>query len=130
MSTRPTTKNSGKLAKGISFVIPAFNEVESIGHLIKEIQSVCLINEYLYEIIIVCDGSADSTWSEINRYSRHDIRIKGIKMARQFGKACALNAGFHTVHATKKVPIRVIGFGDMPFARNDRIIWAGLRCRI
>ncbi len=97
MSTRLTAKNLGKLANGISFVIPAFNEVESIGHLIKEIQSVCLINEYLYEIIIVCDGSTVGTWSEINRYARHDIRIKGIKMARQFGKACALNAGFYAV---------------------------------
>jgi len=98
MSIKPPLKHKGKPFGGLSFVIPAFNEQESIAQLIKEIQSVCLINDFRYEIIIVCDGSTDGTWTEINRFAKHDRRIKGIKMARQFGKACALNAGFHAVN--------------------------------
>lgn len=84
------------LAKRISIVIPAYNEVESIGELVREIQAVCQIHEYRYEIIVVSDGSTDGTWEVILGLSAADPRVQGIKFARKFGKACALNAGFQT----------------------------------
>ena len=93
-----TKKNQSSAAgKEISVVIPVFNEAESIGGLIREIQTVCKTYDLKCEVVVVNDGSTDGTWEVISRMAAVDTRIKGIRMARRFGKACALNAGFQVV---------------------------------
>ena len=83
-----------KIPQRLSVVIPVFNEVNSIAQLAGEIQSVCDAKSYVYEIIFVCDGSTDGSWELIMDLAEDDNRIIGINLARRFGKACALNAGF------------------------------------
>ncbi len=75
----------------ISIVIPAFDEEESIPELVREI-SECM-GDTLYEVIIVDDGSADTTWEKICQLSA-DYPITGLRFSSNRGKAAALAAGF------------------------------------
>ena len=78
----------------LSTVIPVFNERESLAALHAELDSVAGEHGYDLEIIFVDDGSTDGSWTEIERLSSHDSRVRGIRFRRNFGKAAALNAGF------------------------------------
>ncbi len=78
----------------ISIVIPAFNESESLGLLLGELNVVATEASLDLEIIVVDDGSSDSTWKTITEFAAQDTRIRGIRFRRNFGKAAALDAGF------------------------------------
>jgi glycosyltransferase involved in cell wall biosynthesis len=78
----------------ISIVIPLFNEEESLPELTAWIRQVCESNRYSFEVILVDDGSTDSSWNVIEQLSEKDNRIKGIKFQRNYGKSGALNEGF------------------------------------
>ena len=45
----------------ISIIIPVFNESESIGYLLDEVLNVMCSNKLNFEIVVVNDGSQDST---------------------------------------------------------------------
>ena len=77
----------------ISFVIPVFNEEESLETLHKEICDVCERNEYQFEIIFVNDGSSDESWPIMRRLADSDSRVIALKFRRNFGKAAAIRAG-------------------------------------
>lgn len=47
--------------KHISIVIPAYNEEGSISHTIEQIDRVMKSRDYVYEVIVVDDGSTDGT---------------------------------------------------------------------
>ena len=78
----------------LSMVIPVYNEEESLAKLHEEIDQVASENNYEIEIIFVDDGSRDGSWSEIEKLSAADPRVKGLRFRRNFGKAAALSAGF------------------------------------
>ena len=79
---------------GLSFVIPAMNERESLAELHQRIAEVCDRFNWLMELIFIDDGSTDGTWDEMVRLSRSDPRVIAIRFRRNFGKAAALAAGF------------------------------------
>lgn len=87
-----------KADRGISIVVPVFNEIDSITTLAKEIQLVCEAERLRFELIFVSDGSTDGTWEVIKALAAGDPRIQGVNLARRFGKACALNAGFQAAN--------------------------------
>ena len=78
----------------ISVVIPLFNEEESIKELSTWIVEVMKKNKFSYEIILIDDGSDDTSWKEIERLNSKNSNIKGIKFRRNYGKSAALNIGF------------------------------------
>lgn len=49
---------------------------------------------FSYEVIIIDDGSSDSTWQKIVAEHERDKRFKGIRFNRNFGKSAALHTGF------------------------------------
>jgi glycosyltransferase involved in cell wall biosynthesis len=79
----------------ISIVVPVFNESGIIQELIKRIKLNVVRISKDYEIIIVDDGSLDSTWDEILNESKQEVRVKGIKLSRNFGHHNALTAGIN-----------------------------------
>ncbi|MEX1239118.1 MAG: glycosyltransferase family 2 protein [Cyclobacteriaceae bacterium] len=81
----------------ISIVIPAQDEEESIPELCQWIDRVMQSHGLSYEVIIVDDGSTDSTWQKILQVSEGDSRFKGIRLNRNFGKSAALQTGFRAV---------------------------------
>ena len=60
---------TNNLEKGLSIVIPVFNEEKNIGFTIKNIQDVMRRSGILYEVILVDDGSQDNTKDEIKKYT-------------------------------------------------------------
>jgi glycosyltransferase involved in cell wall biosynthesis len=78
----------------ISVIIPAKDEEESIPELCSWISRVMKEHGFSYEVIIIDDGSTDSTWQQIIRMNEQDDRFKGIRFNRNFGKSAALQTGF------------------------------------
>lgn len=80
--------------KDISIIIPLFNEAESLPELVEWIRSVMEKEQLEYEVIMVDDGSTDSSWAVISGLAANDSRIRGISFRRNYGKSAALYCGF------------------------------------
>jgi len=78
----------------ISVIIPLYNEVESLPDLHQWISKVMQAKGYSYEIILVDDGSTDSSWNWIETTSLTDKHVKGVRFRRNYGKSAALHTGF------------------------------------
>ena len=78
----------------ISIVIPLFNEEESIPELISWIETVLSKHPFVYDIILVDDGSTDNSWKIIQTLSQDIPRIIAIRFRSNSGKSAALHAGF------------------------------------
>ena len=79
--------------KGISVVVPVFNEEGNVRELHQEILEVCKKENYNFEIIFVDDGSKDKTIDIVKDLSKKDKRVKYIHFSRNFGKEAAMLAG-------------------------------------
>ncbi|MAO47926.1 MAG: glycosyltransferase [Aequorivita sp.] len=78
----------------ISIVIPLLNEEESLNELYRWIAEVMQSNGFLYELIFIDDGSTDGSWKIIEKLSRENSEVKGIRFQKNYGKSQALHAGF------------------------------------
>jgi dolichol-phosphate mannosyltransferase len=78
----------------ITAVIPVYNERESLQSLHAEIVETAEAHGLDMEVIFVDDGSTDGSWTAIAEMTRKDVRVRGIRLRRNFGKAAALSAGF------------------------------------
>lgn len=78
----------------ISIVVPLYNEEESLPELMEWIQKVMNANHYAYEVIMVDDGSRDSSWQVISQLKSKYPELKGVKFQRNYGKSAALHVGF------------------------------------
>jgi glycosyltransferase involved in cell wall biosynthesis len=78
----------------ISVIIPAKDEEGSIPELCQWISRVLKEHGLSFEVIMIDDGSTDSTWRQIQRMNELDDRFKGIKFNRNYGKSAALQTGF------------------------------------
>ncbi|GAA4308510.1 glycosyltransferase family 2 protein [Compostibacter hankyongensis] len=78
----------------ISVIIPLFNEEESLPELCAWISRVMEANRFDYEIILVDDGSTDTSWQVIQQLAESNPCLKGIRFQRNYGKSAALNEGF------------------------------------
>lgn len=96
----------------VSFVVPIFNEKESIEPLVVAITTAIESTSHSYEIILVNDGSSDESWSEIIRVSGIQKNLIGLDLATNVGQSSALSAGID--HADGE--IIVLMDGDM---QND-----------
>ena len=79
----------------ISFVVPVYNERESLPALHGELAAM-VEAEGLgpAEFVLVDDGSRDGSWQAIVELARKDPRVRALRFRRNFGKAAALTAGF------------------------------------
>ena len=93
------------LKSKLAVVIPCYNEEEMLEHTVNRMFEVFddlikkeLISEDSY-LCFVDDGSADNTWSIIERFhNENPSRIKGVKFAKNFGNQNALIAGLTKVN--------------------------------
>src|ERR1700759_1319012 len=79
----------------ISVVIPLYNEGEKGGTLVAKVTAALEKLPMDYELILVNDGSKDSTGFHISEEARKNPRVKGIHFRRNYGQTTALVAGFH-----------------------------------
>jgi glycosyltransferase involved in cell wall biosynthesis len=78
----------------LSVVIPVYNEEESVKFLYEAVTKALNNFHRIYEIILVDDGSKDSTYKNAVEIARTDSRLKIIKLKRNYGQTTALHAGF------------------------------------
>lgn len=81
-------------SKDLSIVISLYNEEESLPEVIRWIEDVMKREGYDYEVIMVDDGSTDSSWKIIKELSERNRNIRGISFRRNYGKSAALYHGF------------------------------------
>jgi glycosyltransferase involved in cell wall biosynthesis len=84
------------MSMDISVIVPLLNEEESLPELVAWIGRVMAANQFSYEVILVDDGSTDSSWSVIESLHAQNDCIKGIRFQRNYGKSAALNEGFRS----------------------------------
>jgi glycosyltransferase involved in cell wall biosynthesis len=75
----------------ISVVVPAYNEENSIIEAMNRISDVLRLEEILYEIIVVDDGSTDRTVAVLNLAKLNNVRV--VKNGANIGKGSALRLG-------------------------------------
>jgi glycosyltransferase involved in cell wall biosynthesis len=82
-------------ARMISFVIPLFNEEQSLEALYREVSQALEPLPFEHEIIFVDDGSTDQSPAILqDLYQRDRKHVRAIQFRRNFGKTAALTAGF------------------------------------
>jgi len=78
----------------LSIVVPLFNEEESLVELFEWVKRVLDPLNISFELILVDDGSSDSSWKVVETLSMTNEEVKGIKFRRNYGKSAALYTGF------------------------------------
>lgn len=77
----------------LSVVIPCYNEQEVLPRMFERISVAAEQWRVDWEVLLVDDGSRDTTWEMIEKFHRRDARWKGICLARNFGHQAAVGAG-------------------------------------
>jgi glycosyltransferase involved in cell wall biosynthesis len=81
----------------LSVVVPCFNEIETVGELVRRVTEVARSTFGDYELILVDDGSRDGTWEKIAELAETHPYIVGMKLSRNHGHQLALTAGLSMV---------------------------------
>lgn len=78
----------------LSFVIPVFDEQDSLDQLFRELCEACERADRTFEVIFVNDGSRDDSGARLDALAARDARVRVVHFRRNFGKSPALAAGF------------------------------------
>ncbi|MES1245292.1 MAG: glycosyltransferase family 2 protein [Acidobacteriota bacterium] len=77
----------------ISIVIPVYNEEENLPVLAEEIRAALETVNRPYEVVLVDDGSTDTSPAVMARLAREDPRVRVVRQRRNSGQSAALDAG-------------------------------------
>ena len=80
--------------KLISLIIPAYNEEDCVDELFTRLKNIFETEpQYDFEVVIVENGSLDSTWAKLQNIAGQDSRFKILKLSRNFRMDGGLTAG-------------------------------------
>ncbi len=78
----------------LSLIIPVYNEQDTLPHLFDAIYNTMNTLDQSWEVILVDDGSRDSSLSVLKEYAfKDDQHIRVISFRRNFGQTAAIAAG-------------------------------------
>ena len=78
----------------VTVVIPAYNEEDCVDELFNRLDAVFATEpQYDFEVVIVENGSIDSTWVKLQAIAEKDSRFKILKLSRNFRMDGGLTAG-------------------------------------
>jgi glycosyltransferase involved in cell wall biosynthesis len=77
----------------LSIVVPLYNEAESVGPLVDAVREA-LEAQPSWELVLVDDGSRDSTAQVAGALAAADPRVVLLQLARNYGQTQAMQAGF------------------------------------
>jgi glycosyltransferase involved in cell wall biosynthesis len=78
----------------ISIIVPIYNELESLPHLVEAIATTMRETDLSYEIICVDDGSTDGSTELLKELASTRQDLQGIILRRNYGQTPAMAAGF------------------------------------
>jgi undecaprenyl-phosphate 4-deoxy-4-formamido-L-arabinose transferase len=103
------------MAPEISVVVTLYNEDDTAGEVIQRTVSTLEGSGRPWELILVDDGSTDSTWAVVEGAHAADDRVRGVRLKRNFGQHPAMHAGL--VRAGGEVLVTMDG--DLQNAPED-----------
>jgi dolichol-phosphate mannosyltransferase len=89
----PPTHFNKRATPVISVVAPVFNEAEGIRTFARTVAAELNRMTRAWEIVLVDDGSSDSSWEILRTLHAEDSRIKILRFSRNFGHQLAITAG-------------------------------------
>jgi len=101
-------------APSVTLIIPAYNEESIIGEKLENTLSLYYPGEL--HILVVSDGSSDTTVSIVNKYLS-DSRVELFELTERKGKAQALNK------ALQQVKTEIIIFSDASIILEQQALW-------
>jgi glycosyltransferase involved in cell wall biosynthesis len=99
----------------LSVVVPIHNEEHSILPLYDRLSAVLRGMDKSFEIVFVDDASSDSSFELLANLVETDMRVRVVRLRRNFGQTAALAAGFDEA----KGEIIVSMDGDLQHAPED-----------
>jgi glycosyltransferase involved in cell wall biosynthesis len=96
----------------LSVIIPVFNEVGSIGPLLKDLERTLDGIPVSSEIIVVDDGSQDGTDKRLEEHRRNSPYLNVLRLQRNFGQTAAMAAGFQAARGEVLVTMDGDGQND------------------
>ncbi len=121
--------------KNISIIIPVYNEEDSIIDLIYEIEND-LKNTLIYEIIIVNDGSTDSTIDKLSKFKFKNLKI--INNKNNLGQSKSIfngvsNSNYNTIVTIdgdgQNIPKDILKLSEMFFKHQNVKLVSGIRVK-
>jgi len=106
----------------LSIIIPAYNEERRLPLYLAKVLEYLELQKINYEIIIVDDGSHDSTAEFVTRFVQDNIRIKLIRLPRNSGKGYAVRTGM--LQATGKLRLFTDADGATPITELEQLLKA------
>lgn len=88
MATRPD----------LSVVVPLFDEEPNVAPLVEGVRDA--LGDRDWELLLVDDGSTDGTAAAAAAAARNDDRVRPLRLARNYGQATAMQAGFERASGT------------------------------
>ena len=79
----------------ISIAVAVYNEEESLPFLCEKLHAVMSGLGKTYEIVLVDDGSTDTSWKVMNEQARKYPNLKLVKFRRNYGQTAAMSAGIN-----------------------------------
>ncbi len=89
----------------LSIVIPLYNEEQVFQQLIERLDTIIEHSSHEIEVILVDDGSKDSTPLLMKKKAMEDGHYHSIFLSRNYGHQIALSAGLQHVNANEAVMI-------------------------
>jgi len=77
----------------VSVVVPCYNEAAVLEELYRRLSAAADDWEVALEVVLVDDGSEDSTWDTMTEIRQGDPRWKLVRLSRNFGHQAAVSAG-------------------------------------
>src|SRR5579871_3169695 len=119
-----STTAANAAAKGLSMVVPAYNEAAGLAALHQRICDLARVLRQRYglgcEVIYVDDGSTDATLAIARTLPADALDVQVVSLSRNFGKEAALMAGLD--HARRGAVLFMDGDGQHPPALVEKLV--------
>lgn len=93
MAPKAEAEGGARVRCFVSVVAPVYNEADNIPIFLERLQVVLNNLDCTHEIVLVDDGSQDSSWEEIQRSAERYPSLRAFRLSRNFGHQHALLAG-------------------------------------
>ena len=116
----------------LSIVVPAYHEAENLPLLHERLAVVFDATDVIWELIVVDDHSGDETFGVIQKLSSQDARVRGYRLARNFGSHMAIACGLEQARGDCAV-VMAADLQDPPevipellnkWQAGDQVVWA------
>lgn len=81
----------------VSVILPVFNNAQSLPLLLSRIETIAkeLASEYVFEIVMIDDGSVDDSWNAMMTGLGLTMEVVCLKLTGNFGQVGAILAGWN-----------------------------------